>query len=334
MDDYATSRARVRRRGPAGVASRRPEGDEAAAHESDASPADVHVRHAVDRRAGAAAARQGVRGDRPTRRTARHLLREIDDILLHRPALGALDDEVSRLRRAPHVRGAGRRDRSVATQPRRAASAPLPADPPHVPRDRRAAVRVPQHDQLRGRLDLPKARRLVTQRRRATGDGDRPARRGSRRYRVCCSNASSTSYPSAMASFGAAATTHGRPTTGTTPTSTSTISAAVAPASTAASASAPYDGSEPPTATNAASRTSASVFGSSSPGSNPAGRRALLAEASVVDRQQAQARRCSPQSRAPLTRSRQTPSGGAAPRVVTVADFDDGRPRPSVASRR
>ena len=30
--------------------------------------------------------------------TARHLLREIDDILLHRPALGALVDEVSDFR--------------------------------------------------------------------------------------------------------------------------------------------------------------------------------------------------------------------------------------------
>ena len=31
--------------------------------------------------------------------TARHLLREIDDILLHRPALGALVDEVDEFRR-------------------------------------------------------------------------------------------------------------------------------------------------------------------------------------------------------------------------------------------
>jgi LuxR family maltose regulon positive regulatory protein len=31
--------------------------------------------------------------------TARHLLREVDDILLHRPALGALVDEVSDFRR-------------------------------------------------------------------------------------------------------------------------------------------------------------------------------------------------------------------------------------------
>ena len=36
--------------------------------------------------------------------TARHLLREIDDIMLHGPALGVLDDEVSDLRAAPHAR--------------------------------------------------------------------------------------------------------------------------------------------------------------------------------------------------------------------------------------
>jgi hypothetical protein len=50
------------------------------------------------------------------------------------------------------------------------------------------------------------------------------------------SNPSSMSYPSAVASFGAAATMQGRPTIGVMPTSTSTISAAVAPAFTAASA--------------------------------------------------------------------------------------------------
>ncbi len=38
------------------------------------------------------------------------------------------------------------------------------------------------------------------------------------------------SYPNANASLGAAATTHGYPTMGTTPTRTSTISATVAPA--------------------------------------------------------------------------------------------------------
>ena len=34
----------------------------------------------------------------PDQVTARHLLREIDDILVHRPALGALVDDVSQFR--------------------------------------------------------------------------------------------------------------------------------------------------------------------------------------------------------------------------------------------
>ena len=37
-------------------------------------------------------------GPSATQSTARHLLREIDDILLHRPALGALVDQVSEFR--------------------------------------------------------------------------------------------------------------------------------------------------------------------------------------------------------------------------------------------
>ena len=56
------------------------------------------------------------------------------------------------------VESPSRSDRRVAAQPGGAAAAPVPADPPHHPRDRRAAVRVPQHRQLRGRLDLPQAR--------------------------------------------------------------------------------------------------------------------------------------------------------------------------------
>jgi LuxR family maltose regulon positive regulatory protein len=47
------------------------------------------------------------RGDHTT---ARHLLREIDDILLHRPDLGVLVDEVSELRKitsSPQLRATG-----------------------------------------------------------------------------------------------------------------------------------------------------------------------------------------------------------------------------------
>ena len=57
-----------------------------------------------------------------------------------------------------------------------------------------AAVRVPQHRQLRSRLDLPETGRLVPQRRRATRDRDRPARRVVRDHRPAWySKASSTS---------------------------------------------------------------------------------------------------------------------------------------------
>ena len=108
--------------------------------------------------------------------TARHLLREIDDILLHRPELGVLVDEVSEFRKITSSAAAGS-DRRVAAHPGGASAAPVPADAPHDSRDRGAAVRVPQHRQLGGRLDLSKTGRLFAQRSRATGDGDRPARR-------------------------------------------------------------------------------------------------------------------------------------------------------------
>ena len=95
--------------------------------------------------------------------TARHLLHEIDDILrAGRPwacsptqvAEFATDRSPRTLHRAEPV--------AIAAQPRRAAASPIPADASHVPRHRGAALRLPQHGQLTGRLDLPQARRLVT----------------------------------------------------------------------------------------------------------------------------------------------------------------------------
>ena len=172
--------------------------------------------------------------------TARHLLKEIDDVLLHRPDLGALVDEVDEFRQILTSSAQAGPTGGAPLSPAELRLLPVPADAPDGSRDRRAAVRLPQHRQLRDRLDLPQAGRLLTQRRRAAGDGGRPARRvADVTARTGISNASSMSYPSASANFGAAATTLGIPTTGTTPTSTSTISAAVAPAPTAASACAP-----------------------------------------------------------------------------------------------
>ena len=63
--------------------------------------------------------------------TARHLLREIDDILLHRPALGTLVDEVSEFRELAHLERPGGSDRRVTPHPGGAAAAPVPADPSH-----------------------------------------------------------------------------------------------------------------------------------------------------------------------------------------------------------
>ena len=82
----------------------------------------------------------------PTPPTARHLLREIDDILRHRPNLGTLVDEVNEFRQ------------TLRPRPCRAGTAGGPPLSPaelrllpylqtHLtdPRDRRAAVRVAQH---------------------------------------------------------------------------------------------------------------------------------------------------------------------------------------------
>ena len=140
----------------------------------------------------------------------------------------------------PRLGRASRSNRGAPLSPAELRLLPVPADAPDDPRDRGAAVRLPQHRQLRDRLDLPETGRLLTQRSRANGRWPSACSASSRRHGPdWCSSAASMSYPSAIASFGAAATTLGSPTTGTTPTSTSTISAAVAPAPTAASACAP-----------------------------------------------------------------------------------------------
>ena len=240
MHDYAMSAARVRRRGPTGVASRRPERDEPPARAGDASSTDVHVRAALARRAAPAAARQGVRRDRPTRQRLGTCCARSTTSSCTGPTSGALVDEVAELRQT-----------LAAPTPDGAAGGPplspaelrlLPYLQTHltVPRDRRSAVRLPQHRPVAGRLDLPQARRLVAERRGATGDGDRTARRVDRTApaptaptpRRCRSRAPS---PGSVRRR----PRQGSPTMATTPISTSTISAALAPASTAASAWAP-----------------------------------------------------------------------------------------------
>ena len=170
--------------------------------------------------------------------TARHLLREMDDILLRRPALGALVDEVSSFA-GPHVErpcDGGRRDaparrsfgcfrtcRPISRSARSGSGCSCLA----TPSARKSAPSI-------GNWASPHAAVRCNRRRRSVcsaGSQDHPA--------DVCSNASLMSYPSAIARLGAAATTLGSPTTEATPTSTSTISAAVAPALTAASVSTP-----------------------------------------------------------------------------------------------
>ena len=105
-------RARLRRRGPARCAPRRPERRPTASSRGPCGPARsctfalpwlaVRVRLQLAKVYWAIA----------DQATARHLLREIDDVLLHRPALGALVDEVSavppaRSPRAPQVGATG-----------------------------------------------------------------------------------------------------------------------------------------------------------------------------------------------------------------------------------
>ncbi len=61
---------------------------------------------------------------------------------------------------------------SLAPEPRRAAAAPLPPHPPDVPRDRRRPLRLREHGQDAGAIDLPQARGLL-----ARGGGRLRARR-------------------------------------------------------------------------------------------------------------------------------------------------------------
>ena len=67
--------------------------------------------------------------------SAGHLLREIEDVLAHRPALGVLVDEVSALREVITTQPPCR-ERQVAALTCRAAAPSVPADPPDDPRDR------------------------------------------------------------------------------------------------------------------------------------------------------------------------------------------------------
>ena len=169
--------ARLRRRGPARHTPRRRDGGGPPTRARDAGPPLLHVRDAVPRRAPTTAPGQGL--PRQRRRDDRPSSAEGDR---RHPGHTAPTSARSSTRSTSSARSSPRARKreqpaGAPLSPGGASPAPLPADTPHDPRDRRAAVRLPQHRQLRDRLDLPETGRLLTQRRRATGDGRRPARR-------------------------------------------------------------------------------------------------------------------------------------------------------------
>ena len=232
-------RARLRRCGASRCAPRRPEAGECPAHAGDAGQALVQLGDAVSRRSVATTTRQGLLGhgrscDGPSlvARDRRHPAAPTGTRRTRRRRLGASPHR--------HIQSPSRRGRSFAAHPGGAPAASVSPDTLHESRDRRALVRVPQHRQHPDQLDLSEARCLLSaatpcnKRRRPVSSADSWAHPPDEH-----SKTSSVSYPSANASLGAAATTHGNPTMRTTPTRTSTISATVAPALTAASACAP-----------------------------------------------------------------------------------------------
>ena len=103
---------------------------------------------------------------------ARAVFTESERVLELRPDLGSLTEASPGTARA---RGGDIwPGRFLGDEPDRsgAPAAPLSGHPSQLPRDRPAAVHLPAHGQGRGDLDLPQARRLLTQR------GDRARRRG------------------------------------------------------------------------------------------------------------------------------------------------------------
>ena len=93
--------------------------------------------------------------------TAQHLISEIDDIRLHRSALGALDDEVSAFRRILRSRT---QTKVSGAHPMTAAELRLlPYLQTHLTFREigESPVRVSQYRQLRGDLDLSKAGRVL-----------------------------------------------------------------------------------------------------------------------------------------------------------------------------
>ena len=145
--------------------------------------------------------------------TARHLLLEIDDILLHRPALGTLVEQVAEFR--PTVASAAQVGAAHASPLTPAELRLLPYLQTHL-NIREIAARL----FISATPSTPRSRRstgtgrLLAAGRGTTSDGDRSARRVAELNLPAAFRRLVVSYPSAIASFGAAATTWGIPTTG------------------------------------------------------------------------------------------------------------------------
>ena len=95
---------------------------------------------------------------------ARTLLREIDDLLRRCPQLGTLVAEAEELRARIGAERGPPRSRSLLPDGRRTAHPAAAGHPPVLPRDRRRVVRLAEHRQVTGVLDIPQARRLLPQR--------------------------------------------------------------------------------------------------------------------------------------------------------------------------
>ena len=171
----------LRRRGPARRASRRPAGGGPPAHAGDAGPSGMHVRAAVPRRACTPATCQGVPRHRRAHDGASST--EGDRRRLAPPPVAWRARR--RSRRAPpdpHLQRPSGSDRRDAPHPSRASASPVPADAPDDPRDRGAAVPLPQHRQLGDRLNLPETRCVLARRRGASRRRPSVCSVGSRRH--------------------------------------------------------------------------------------------------------------------------------------------------------
>jgi LuxR family maltose regulon positive regulatory protein len=111
----------------------------------------------------------------------RAVLWQARDVLRVRPELGGLPAQVEELRSSLDLARRASPGASSLTTAELRLLPLLATHPPHLPGDRPAAVRHPEHREDPGDLDLPQGRGLLTQPGGPAAPGDRPARRVERR---------------------------------------------------------------------------------------------------------------------------------------------------------